>query len=188
MQNDTAEKFLILFEQDWLIVFHPLGWAAHLIEFQVYLDKDEFVSEQRVKRLQIQIGETQTSFQDFVKFLKFHNLLAHLVTLEDVEFIFEFEILIHQPQSKTSLCSKVIPHDSVDAFRDFEFIFELYSRLLSTLEFLVHFINILSRPKHYFCVRLTKYYLDSKLANCIHKLKYIILKLQNITMSYSTGK
>ena len=52
MQNDTAEKFLILFEQDWLIVFHPLGWAARLIEFQVYLDKDEFVSEQRVKRLQ----------------------------------------------------------------------------------------------------------------------------------------
>ena len=67
-------------------------------------------------------------------------------TLEDVEFIFEFEIFIHQPQSKTSLCSKVIPHDSVDAFRDFEFIFELYSRLLSTLEFLVYFKNILKGP------------------------------------------
>ena len=156
MQINTAEKFLILFEQDWLIVFHPLGWAARLIEFQVYLDKDEFVSKQRVKRLQIQIGETLTSFQDFVKILKnFKIFLGHLVTLEDVELIFEFEILIHQPQSKTSLCSKVIPHDSVDAFRDFEFIFELYSRLLSTLEFLVHFINILSSAKFYFCVPFT---------------------------------
>ena len=48
MQNNTDDKFLILFEQDWLIVFHPLGWAARLIEFQVYLDIDEFVSERKI--------------------------------------------------------------------------------------------------------------------------------------------
>ena len=51
-------------------------------------------------------------------------------TLEDVEFIFEFEIFIHHPHSKTSLCSNVILHESVDAFRDLEFTFELYSLLL----------------------------------------------------------
>ena len=70
----------------------------------------------------------------------------HKVTLEEVELIFEFEIFMHHPQSKTSLCSKVIPHDSVDALRDFEFTFELYSRLLSELKFLVEGFNYNQRP------------------------------------------
>ena len=75
---------------------------------------------------------------------RFDELLQK--TLEEVEFIFEFEIFIHHPQSKTSLCSKVIAHDSVDAFRDFELIFELYSRLLLELEFLVIRFNYYQRP------------------------------------------